>query len=270
MGMFEQADVSVIVPCYQCANTIARVVTSIAEQTLLPAEIILVDDCSSDDTLSILEKIQSMYPSGWIKVVSLPNNHGAGMARNAGWEVATQRFIAFLDSDDSWHSQKIEIQYNWMLKHPDVMLTGHACMQVIDESLPNDIADFSDITFNKITEKQLLLKNYFSTPSVMLHRDITQRFPDGKRYTEDYHLWLTICYSGLTCCFSTVPLAYLYKAAYGEAGLSAALWKMEKGELDAYISLFKCKRIQITTLIFILGFSIVKFFKRIVISIKAK
>ena len=129
--MLELAKVSVVIPCYRCADTIARAVTSIAEQTSRPAEVILVDDCSGDDTLATLYELQAEYPQGWVKVIESPKNAGPGTARNLGWEAATQAYIAFLDADDSWHPQKIEMQYGWMSKNPEVALTGHTCQQLI-------------------------------------------------------------------------------------------------------------------------------------------
>jgi glycosyltransferase involved in cell wall biosynthesis len=270
--MPEQARVSVIIPCYRCSETIERAVVSVAEQTLQPVEVILVDDCSGDDTLTTLYQIQANYLQDWIKVIALPKNAGAGTARNVGWEVATQPYIAFLDSDDSWHAQKIEIQYGWMMKNPNVALTGHACQQVDDEGAVNGKEDFSivDSRFIAFTKKKLLLSNRFFTPSVMLRRDIVQRYPNGKRYSEDYQLLLEICCAGLQCYRSELPLAYLYKAAYGEAGLSAALWQMEKWELDTYLSLFKTKSIQLGTLLFLVGWSLAKFLRRIAIVIVKK
>src|SRR5690606_11478324 len=108
-------------------NTVVRAVASVDAQTLLPAEVILVDDSSGDGTLNVLYSLQEKYTPGWIKVLALPENVGAGEARNAGWEMATQDYIAFLDADDSWHPQKIEIQYEWMRSHIDVSFTGHVC-----------------------------------------------------------------------------------------------------------------------------------------------
>lgn len=259
------SNVSAVIPCYRCADTIARALTSIAEQTSRPAEVILVDDCSGDDTLIALYEIQSNYPQGWIKVIVSPENGGAGTARNIGWDAATQPYIAFLDSDDSWHPQKIEIQYGWMSKHPDVALTGHVCLQADNENTSDAKDDFStvDFGFHVVSKKRLLLSNCFSTPSVMLRSDIVQRFQNGKRYTEDYQLWIEICCAGLGCYHSELPLAFLYKAPYGEAGLSSALWKMEKGELKTYFSLFKKKSIGLGALLFLVGWSLGKFIRRL-------
>lgn len=266
---YNYANVSVIIPCYRCRETIGRAVASIAEQTLQPAEVILVDDCSGDNTLSELHRIQANYPQGWVKVIACSKNSGAGTARNVGWETATQPYVAFLDSDDSWHRQKIEIQYSWMMSHPSIVLTGHACQQVEDDSASTygGKADFSstDSDFYAVSKKLLLLSNRFPTRSVMLRRDIAQRFPDGKRYSEDYHLWLEICCAGLRCYCSDLPLAFLYKSAYGEKGLSSALWKMEMGELNLYLSLFNSRLINFGVLVTSVGWSLLKFLRRVLV-----
>lgn len=110
------AKLSVIIPCYRCASTIERSVASIASQTMLPAEVILVDDKSNDTTIDKLRQLKDLYKNDWIKIISLPVNSGPSVARNTGWDAATQDYIAFLDADDSWHHKKIEIQYNWMKK----------------------------------------------------------------------------------------------------------------------------------------------------------
>ncbi len=115
--MKSKAPVSVIIPCFCCTSTIGRAVESILSQTLLPAELILVDDCSNDGGLTIakLKQIQDQYQSEIkIMVLEMKRNDGPGSSRNLGWSIATQPYIAFLDADDSWHSKKIEIQYGWM------------------------------------------------------------------------------------------------------------------------------------------------------------
>lgn len=263
--MPEQAQVSVIIPCYRCADTIDRALASVAGQSKLPAEVILVDDYSGDDTLAALYRLQASYPQGWIHVIPLSENSGPGTARNVGWEAATQPYIAFLDSDDSWHPQKIEVQYDWMRSHLDVALTGHSCQQVNEEKsfIKKNYFPIVDIEFYAISKKQLLLTNRFPTRSVMLRRDILQRFAEGKRYCEDYQLWAEICCAGLKCFRSDLPLAYFYKAAYGEAGLSASLWRMEKGELGAYLKIFKNGYIGHINFILLSAWSLARFMRRL-------
>lgn len=239
------ASVSVIIPCYRCAQTIKRAVVSVAAQTLRPAEVILVDDHSCDDTLGALRALSNQYPSGWIKVIALDKNVGAGTARNAGWKAASQDFIAFLDADDAWHPQKIEAQYHWMAAHSTFALTGHAYRVLKGEEGEADNARHpsDEVVFNPVRPWQLLISNRFSTISVMLRRSLPHRFAQGKRHSEDFLLWSEVCLDGHLCALSNEALGYLYKAVYGAGGLSGDLWRMQKGELDNYWQLRRSMRI---------------------------
>lgn len=231
------APISVVVPCYRCVDTIQRAVDSIARQTLVPAEVILVDDCSADGTLERLQHLRDLHPPGWIRVLGSGANGGPSVARNAGWNAASQPYVAFLDADDSWHPQKIEVQYGWMRAHPDVALTGHRfslkrdALQPLAVALPVEATTFS--------RKALLLSNRFSTPTVMLRRDIVNRFEEEKRHSEDFLLWLDICLGGLPSASLCADLTYLHKAPYGEGGLSSELGAMTLGELDTYRRLYR-------------------------------
>lgn len=227
------APVSVVVPCYRCAETIRRAVASAAGQTLPPAEIILVDDASGDGTLELLRRIAAEDTSGRTRVVALGRNAGAASARNAGWAVATQRYVAFLDSDDAWHPRKLEIQCAFMDAHPDVVLSGHAHAQVEDGELP-EIGNGLRPGFRIVPRSELLLSNRFITPSAMVRRDIPQRFHEGRRYMEDHLLWLEIAAAGGRIARLNAELAFIFKAPFGAAGLSSQTLEMEKGELANY------------------------------------
>ncbi|WP_101047670.1 glycosyltransferase family 2 protein [Macromonas nakdongensis] len=261
------ADVSTIIPCYNCVDTIRRAIESIAAQTVLPAEVILVNDCSSDGTLELLKKIQSKYSDEWIQVIDLHKNSGPGEARNAGWSVARQNYIAFLDADDAWHPQKIEIQYGWMSKNPDILLTGHSCAQWdTGKSLPNTNYNIDSIKCLRITKVKLLLKNYFSTRSVMLRRDVPYRFVSGKFHAEDYLLWLQLACKSNSLITIDLPLAYLFKAPYGEGGLSAQLWKMQRGEIDVYRRIRDEGEINFATYMALTFWSLIRFCRRLMIT----
>lgn len=260
------AQVAVIIPCYRCASTVERAVASVAAQSLKPAQVILVDDCSGDGTLQVLVTIQEKYSPGWIHVVSLEKNQGAASARNAGWGVASQPYVAFLDADDAWHSQKIEIQLEWMLKHPEVALTGHACQVMPDNAGYGDGLAYEAASmgagFKSVERWALLRSNPFPTRSVMLRSDVPNRFYPGKRYSEDYLLWCEIRLDGYACYLSPLPLAFMFKADYGEAGLSGNLWAMEKGELDTYRKLFCDGRIGRLLFSALFFWSIAKYVRR--------
>lgn len=105
--------VSVITPTYNSAKTIADTIESVIKQSYIHWELIIVDDKSMDETLSIVNGYMQIEPR--IKLLTLDENKGAGYCRNKAIELAIGRFIAFLDSDDIWHPMKLEKQIRFML-----------------------------------------------------------------------------------------------------------------------------------------------------------
>ena len=266
-----QVPVSVVIPCYGCADSIERAVASIKEQSKRPAEVILVDDASADDgaTLRTLHALQKKHADKLqIEVISLKVNGGPAAARNAGWEAATQPYIAFLDADDSWHPKKLEIQYKWMQDMPEVAICGHLCeWEGISRERKHDKYDNnSKINYTMITKSGLLMRNAFSTPSVMLKRSLPLRFEEEKRHAEDYYLWLQAVCSGYRVARLDIPLASLYKAPYGEAGLSADLWAMEKGMQDVFCRLHQNGRLGAMKAWCFRLFSLVKYVRRVLVA----
>jgi glycosyltransferase involved in cell wall biosynthesis len=260
MGDCAIAPVSVVVPCFRCGATIGRAVASIASQTQKPAEVLLVDDASGDETSSSLQQLVSGYP-GWVKVLVLAHNQGPSAARNAGWEAATQPYLAFLDADDSWHPEKIRIQYEVMRDNPDIDISGHRCLWVrADEALPQ-VSD--EVTITRISVPDLVFGTRLSTPTIMLKRQIPFRFEANKRYAEDVHLWRQVACASSSVVRIESPLAYMHKAPYGGSGLSAELWPMEKGDLSSLFSLYKAKHISWMLLALGSTFSFAKYLKRI-------
>lgn len=256
--------VSVVVPCYRCAATLERAVLSVASQTQRPAEMILVDDASVDGTLDLLRSLQARS-GNWVRIVALPVNAGAASARNAGWNVATQPYVAFLDSDDAWHPRKIEIQLDYMQQHPDVALSGHLCRKLPQTTTeapdwPVALAGSQDITWTK-----LLLRHQFVTPSVMLKRKITLRFSEGARHMEDQRLWLEIAGSSMRMVKLQADLAAVYKPVYGASGLSSDMWSMEKAELANYKYFKIIKKISPLQMFALQTYSLVKYIRRLAI-----
>ncbi|MGC8903500.1 MAG: glycosyltransferase family 2 protein [Fervidobacterium sp.] len=258
------APVSVIIPCYNCRETIERAVKSVFEQIWRPSEVILVDDASTDGTPEVLLELQKFYGRKWVKVILRKKNGGPGAARNTGWDLATQPYIAFLDADDAWHPEKIAIQLKYMMEHSDVVITGHGVrwFRSVDISITPLPTHF---TIKPISRLQILLSNRLSTISVMLKREIDFRFEPTKRFSEDYLLWLSIILSGNKAAFIYLELAYTYKALYGQGGLSGDLWNMEKGELENYYILFRKKLINFVLFIFVSFFSLIKYLRRSII-----
>jgi len=264
----ERAPVSAVIPCFRCGGTIRRALGSVAAQTVLPREVVVVDDCSGDGTAESLGRIAAEYPAGWIKVVSLPENRGPGQARNAGWDAATQPYIAFLDADDSWHPRKVEIQYGWMRVNPDAILTGHPSMRIEDGAVPPPLAGEAEA--GRIDRLRLLLSNCFSSRSIMFRRNLAIRFHPSKRYMEDYWWLLQIAFSGQEIVRLNLPLAFTFKADYGESGLSARLWEMEKGELDSYWDLRRGGKLGLLPAVLLSLWSLLKYVRRRIVSVLAR
>ena len=263
--MTEKAPVSVAIPCFRCDETIVRAVESVVGQALPPMEILLVEDGSDDEgkTLDALYNLQSKYVDSAIKVISLDRNSGAAAARNRGWDEATQPYIAFLDADDTWHPEKLRIQYEYMCRNPEVVISGHQCMWLRDGEIPSNTHTPLILITTVIKPVSLVFKNCFSTPTVMLRRNIPFRFSDIKRYCEDVYLWQQIAFSGRLVIRIESQLAYIHKAPYGEGGLSAQLWEMEKGELSNFVALYRAGSINWLLFIAATGFSISKYVKRL-------
>ncbi len=255
--------VTVIIPCYKAAETVDRAVESVMSQTTLPSEIILIDDASPDNGLTVnaLQAIRALYAQEMrISLIRLPKNGGPSVARNAGWDAATEPYIAFLDSDDAWHPRKLAIQYRWMADRPEVAMSGHRSVQPGEGS---DLPVFSEAwTARRIRAMPLLLSNRFPTRSVMLRRDLEYRFSPNKRRSEDYLLWLQIVTDGNQAWFLDAPLAFHFKPAFGERGLSAALWDMEKEELGTYRELWRSGRIGRVSALLLSGYSLTKHCRR--------
>jgi len=233
-----------------------RAVRSVAEQTKRPYELILVNDCSQDDTDKILKNLQAKYGENWIKIINLSQNTGPACARNSGWDVATQPYVAFLDADDAWHPCKLEIQLKYMQAHPDIGITGHRWYWLREGHLAPRISE--RYTAGPIFQWQMLISNRLATPTVMLKRDIGFRFNPAKRHSEDYLLWLRIICAGAPAAFIDLDMTYLYKAPYGVGGMSGQIWAMEWGELDTYKRLFDEQLISMATAIALCALSIAK------------
>lgn len=265
-SMKDRAPVSVVIPCFNCAQTIERAVRSIANQTFLPAEVWIIDDGSDEETKRVIEAVKKRYEDLFpINIITFKTNSGPSRARNAGWDASTQPYIAFLDADDSWHPKKLEIQYKWMKGHPEVALSGHGWKQVKEE-ISEDSILINDVRVKRISLiEHLFIKRYFLTPTVMIKRELPFRFNESLRQHEDYSLWLEILGSGFMAYYLSAPLTYIYKAPYGEKGLSKNIWTAEKIELSIFKRLKQKGMINHPTWIVVSLFSILKFIRRIVI-----
>lgn len=224
--------VAVVIPTFNSASTIERALASVVGQTRLPDEVIVIDNASADDTISRVRAFAARHQKVTWQIEILPVNIGPGAARNRGWDLAKSDLIAFLDSDDSWRPEKLEMQCEVVRRFSDSVLFGHSYVVVRqDEDTPRSIG--ANPVIDHFGLRHFLLRNRLSTPTVMLRRTIPERFPTDVWHAEDFALWLTIVAAHGPAIFQRCALTLLHKSTYGESGLSANMTKMHQGELHA-------------------------------------
>ena len=181
----EKGLVSVITPTYNCAKFIGETIESVQAQTYQQWEMIIVDDCSTDNTKEIVDKY--IKEDSRIKYFCLKNNSGAAVARTKAMELANGEYMAFLDSDDIWTEEKLKKQLAFMKKH-DVAFSCTAYEQ-IDENgkLLNKIIK----TVPKADYNRVLLDCPVGNSTVMYNVEKMGKFevPNIRKRNDDA-LWL--------------------------------------------------------------------------------
>ncbi|EIJ6032566.1 glycosyltransferase family 2 protein [Acinetobacter baumannii] len=178
--------VSIIIPSFNSAEYISKTIQSVLLQTYDDWEMIIVDDCSTDNSVNIINDFVSI--DSRIKLIQLQKNSGAAVARNTGIQYAQGRFIAFLDSDDSWNDRKLEKQVHFMLAN-DYAFTYTAYHKVneLDENIGNMYIP------NKVNYHQLLKTCIIGCLTAMydVHKLGKVEFPLIRK-RQDFALWLKI------------------------------------------------------------------------------
>jgi len=250
---------SVIIPCYNSQDTIIRALTSVVNQTFSDFEIIIVDDGSIDETKKVLDTYLKEQTISYRYIYQ--KNKGPSSARNNAVSNSSGKYLAFLDADDEWHPKKLEIQYQYIIKYSSKFLS---CKFTLSE-----YSRFLDqIEHKKYNFRDFLTSNRTSTPCTIIEKEVfvdIGGFDETLKYSEDYNLWLKASLQE-ELVFLDIALVKLYKKPYGESGLSAQLWNMEKGELKNYSYLYKNRTISPLSYYTICSFSLLKFCYRVIVS----
>ena len=193
MNEEESSLISIITPSYNAEELLGRTIESVLNQTYQNWELIIIDDCSKDGTCEVVRAYA--HQDARIRMLALEKNNGAPAApRNIGVREAKGEWVAFLDADDIWHPQKLELQLMAML-HSDV---GFSCTQMRDFTDASSLifTKPGEVGFERISFSKQQLKGRIPTSSVMARKSILLKFPFNEdiRYkaVEDYHCWLRI------------------------------------------------------------------------------
>jgi len=187
--------VSVVIPCFDAADTIERALRSARAQTHRPLELIAVDDASRDATRDRLRALAADD----LRVVALDRNVGVAEARNRGLALARGEYVAFLDADDEWLPEKLSVQIAAL--EQDASLALSTC-----DSLLVDV-DGSATRHHTILRtasgpdawRMLLRANFVPTPTVVTRRALLETvggFDARLALGEDYDVWLKLAARG--------------------------------------------------------------------------
>jgi glycosyltransferase involved in cell wall biosynthesis len=189
--------VSVIIPTFNSERCLHRAVDSVLKQTRQDFEVLICDDASNDATAEIAQAYA--VADSRLKILAAESNRGAGYARNMGLEAAVGKFIAFLDSDDEWLPQKLELEMAYFQEHSAVSI----CLSGA-HIIKNNGGGYSIYTpvkswCDKSWEKFVLGKIRFVTPTITFKRDLLQSAglmaPEMRR-TQDIEFLFRLLYYG--------------------------------------------------------------------------
>lgn len=183
--------VSVITACYNSEKYISETLNSVLNQTHQNWELLLVDDCSKDNTIPIIKEFQKTDKR--IKLFQLDVNSGAAIARNTAIKDANGEFIAFLDGDDKWLPKKLELQLEFMISN-NYNLT-HTAYELIDNNgvkLNKTIVPAKTLNYN-----DMLYSNKIGCLTAIYNQSkLGKIYMPLLRKRQDYGLWLKILKTG--------------------------------------------------------------------------
>jgi glycosyltransferase involved in cell wall biosynthesis len=225
-------DVSVVTPVYNSSGTLARALASVYGQSLLPREIIVVDDGSADWEES--RRIAASCPASIaVRFIPLEKNQGPSCARNAGIAAAEGRYLAFLDADDIWYEDKLAIQYGVMTSHKLDFSMHPYCHDITRTGAHGNRDRLSSLSLAPLSSWTPLLRND-STNSVMVLREKMIWYDTTLRRGEDFMLYMELL-SGPGCRALYIRrfLAGGFKSTIGASGLSGDVKAMHAGRMLA-------------------------------------
>jgi GT2 family glycosyltransferase len=203
--------ISVVIPAFNASRLLPATLESVLNQTLSAAEILVIDDGSTDNTAEVAEAFGSP-----VRVIRRPNSRQAA-SRNLGAAEATSEWIAFIDADDLWEKDKLEKQMTALEARPEASLcyTARQCFEQDGEELRKTIL----IPVPPVERvREALYRNTTFLPSSVVIRRSTFLSSGGfdTRYTivEDWDLWLRLLHSGIAFASCQEPLL-LYRMHAG-------------------------------------------------------
>jgi len=205
--------ISVVMPAYNASEYIERTILSLQEQSYRNWELLVIDDCSTDGTSDLVNRLA--LDDVRIRLIKLKENFGGPAGpRNIGVKKAQYDLIAFLDSDDIWHPQKLERQVELIGSSKNFF----SCSSMIDfeDDANIRVSEISEIMVDDVDFMAQSLRAKIPTSSVLVSKELMIEFPFEEsadyKAVEDFHCWLRILESGITCKKIRQPLLFYRKS----------------------------------------------------------
>jgi len=234
---------SIIIPVYNCENTILLTLKSVLNQTIKDYEVIIINDCSTDNTLVKIDEFKNKFSD--ITIISNIKNIGVAESRNKGFQISKGVYIALIDGDDLWLPEKLEKQ-KYLIKNTncDICCTSYS---FIDEN-SKDIKKVY-IVPKTINYSMLLKQNYIGCSTVVVKRNLlSNKSMDNSFQHEDYALWLKLARNGAKIVGIIEPLmkyriihsSRSYNKTNAAKGRMMIYLKQEKLSLIKSLYFFSC------------------------------
>ena len=221
----ESESISVVIPLYNKELEVERALRSVLGQSLMPGEVIVVDDGSTDGSRAIVERVMAENPDSNIRLV-VQKNSGVSAARNRGISEAKGRYVALLDADDWWLSGYIAEVCRMMEYYPDAHAYSTAFDIVAGNKRVKAAVPEAEGYINPAGEA--LKSRYPIIPSTatLLRSAVLEcgGFPEGMRIGEDQWLWVRMMQRGCRFAFSPMSLVRYSREA---SNRSAAIYRSE-------------------------------------------
>lgn len=186
MGFKKEALVSIVMPAYNCEDFIGITLDSVINQTYQNWEVIVVDDCSTDNTAKLVQEY--VKKDNRIKYHKLDKNSGAAVARNKAVDLANGKYMAFLDSDDVWFPEKLTKQIGYMEENAYTFTcTSYTKIDEEGEYLGRTIGVRKQSDYNDI-----LKKNPGNSTVIYNAEEIGKVKIPNIRKRNDYVMWLSV------------------------------------------------------------------------------
>lgn len=197
--------ISIIMAAYNAEHTIEQAVASVLNQTYTNFELLIIDDCSKDNTLSIAENFEQK--DSRVKIIKNEKNSGVSYTRRHGLEQANGEWIAVLDSDDAWTADKLEKQIRLQKETGgELLYTGSAFMDHDGNPIEWHLHAPREIRY-----KQLLKQNLISNSSSLVRKELySEYYVSDDRMHEDFAVWLGILKSG-KCAYGVDEPLLIYR-----------------------------------------------------------